>query len=128
MTFLLLRFLRMFWKQSITKYSKREYRATASWRHLVYYELQAKVYSGKGIIQSIHSTFQREHWGWWDKGEIVCILRRSSYNASIFKFSGKIVLVFVHRKKNPIASYSLLLYSSRTKNLYLVKIIFSYHY
>ena len=47
------------------KCSEREYRAIASWRHLIHFELRAKVCSVKGIIQlkiwSEHGLRQRTH-------------------------------------------------------------------
>ena len=56
----------------MTKYSKREYRAIAAWRHLVHFLSRAKVYCEKRIIQSIHSRFRANMEG--DEDEIVCFL------------------------------------------------------
>ena len=39
------------------KYSKREYRAIASWHHLICFEFRTKVHSEKGIIQYVDSSF-----------------------------------------------------------------------
>ena len=74
--------------------------AIVSWRHLGYFVLLAKVYSGKGIIQSIHSTL---------KGKIVRFLRCPSCFASAYTFSSEIVLVYVHGKKSycPIFPFTI---------------------
>ena len=42
-----------------------------------------------------------------------CVFSDALYFASGYTFSGEIVLVYVQRKKNPIAPYSLLLYLIR---------------
>ena len=47
------------------KYIRREYRAIASLRHIVYFEFRAKVYRGKGIILSIKFKYWSEHGGRW---------------------------------------------------------------
>ena len=73
-------------------------REIALWRHIVYFKLQAKVYSWKGIIQSIHSSFGANIEG--SNSDLVRFLRCLSYFASLYTFSGEIVLVYVHRKKS----------------------------
>ena len=45
-----------------------------------------------------------------DEGEIMRFLTCPSYFATAYTFSGEIVLVYVHGKKNPIAPYALLPY------------------
>ena len=42
-----------------------------------------------------------------DEGEIVCLLKCFSYFVAAYTFSGEIILVYVHIKKNPIATYSI---------------------
>ena len=94
------------------KYSTREYRAIASWLHLIYFEFRAKVYSGKWdyiLIQSLDSSFGANMES--DKAEIVRFLQcPSSYFASVHTCLGEIVLVNVHGKKSysPIIPFTII--------------------
>ena len=89
----------VYWRSSTKQV---EYRAIASWRHLVYFEFRAKEYSWNWIIPAQSLKIWSQHWG-----------RRSLFPHMplLFcvsnTFSGETVLVYVHGK-NPIAQYSLL--------------------
>ena len=91
-----------------SKYVRREYRAIDSWRRVVYIEFRAKVYSVKGIIQSVHPfKFWSEHGGrrrWNSTFPLMPLLFSSVYTLYLCTIT----------EKNPIGPYSLVLYLGKS--------------
>ena len=85
------------------KYIRREDRAIVSWRHVVNFEFLTKVYSRKGNIQSIYSSFGANREG--NEGKLGISSDAPPFLRQRTHFRAKLYL-FTFTDKNPIAPFS----------------------